>query len=228
MTEPDDESMAERALIERVIGVGDSLTVGRFRFRSATRQWEWSDEVARMHGYEPGTVPTTDMLVSHKHPDDRDRVAAMITTVQDSGVFSSHHRIVDTQGQVRDVLVVSEPLADTDGTVIGTEGYYIDLSDTAAGYRREALDSTLPGLLEARVVIEQAKGALMLAYGVNADQAFRVLRWRSQETNVKLRAIAEHVVAELPTVARDEVRLRTRLDHVLLTAHEGAPIDTVG
>ncbi|MEU4415926.1 PAS and ANTAR domain-containing protein [Nocardia salmonicida] len=228
MTEPDDESMAERALVERVIGVGDSLTVGRFRFRSATRQWEWSDEVARMHGYEPGTVPTTDMLVSHKHPDDRDRVAAMITTVQDSGVFSSHHRIVDTQGQVRDVLVVSEPLADTDGTVIGTEGYYIDLSDTAAGYRREALDSTLPGLLEARVVIEQAKGALMLAYGVNADQAFRVLRWRSQETNVKLRAIAEHVVAELPTVARDEVRLRTRLDHVLLTAHEGAPIDTVG
>ncbi|KQY29098.1 MULTISPECIES: PAS and ANTAR domain-containing protein [Nocardia] len=227
MTEQDNEAMAERALVERVIGVGDSLSVGRFRFRSAARQWEWSDEVARMHGYPPGTVPTTEMLVSHKHPDDRDRVAAMITTVEDGDVFSSHHRIIDTQERVRDVLVVSAPLTDVDGTVIGIEGYYIDLSDTAAEYRREALDSALPELLEARVVIEQAKGALMLAYGVNAEQAFRVLRWRSQETNVKLRAIAEHVVAELPTVASDEVRLRTRLDHVLLTAHEGAQVDTL-
>jgi hypothetical protein len=227
MPELDNPSTAERALVERVIGVGDSLTVGRFRYRFATRQWEWSDEVARMHGYQPGTVPTTEMLVSHKHPDDRDRVATMITSVEDSGAFSSHHRIIDTHGRVRDVLVVSEPLLDVDAKVIGTEGYYIDLSDTAAGYRREALDSTLPGLLEARVVIEQAKGALMLAYGVNADQAFRVLQWRSQETNVKLRAIAERVVAELPTVADDEVRLRTRLDHVLLTAHEGAQADLV-
>ncbi|MBC7303712.1 MAG: ANTAR domain-containing protein [Nocardia sp.] len=227
MTERDEVSMTERALLERVIGVGDPMAVGRFRFRFADRRWEWSDEVARMHGYPPGTVPTTEMLLSHKHPDDRDRVAAMITSVEDSGAFSSHHRIIDTQGQVRDVLVVSEPLSDVDGTVIGTEGYYIDLSDTAAEYRREALDSTLPVLLEARVVIEQAKGALMLAYGVSADQAFRVLRWRSQDTNVKLRTIAERVVAALPTVAGDEVRLRTRLDHVLLTAHEGVT-DTVG
>ncbi|MFD3746307.1 PAS and ANTAR domain-containing protein [Nocardia sp. NPDC058633] len=228
MTERDDTSMAERALVERVIGVGDPSTVGRFRFRFATRQWEWSDEVARMHGYPPGTVPTTEMLLSHKHPDDRDRVAAMLTTVEVSGAFSSHHRIIDTHGRVRDVLVVSVPLTDPDGTVVGTEGYYIDLSDTAAEYRREALDSTLPALLEARVVIEQAKGALMLAYGVSADQAFRVLRWRSQETNVKLRAIAERLVAALPTVAGDEVRLRTRLDHVLLTAHEGTRVDPVG
>ncbi|MFD3430122.1 PAS and ANTAR domain-containing protein [Nocardia fluminea] len=225
MTELDNASTAERALVDRVIGVGDSLTVGRFCFRFATGQWEWSDEVARMHGYQPGTVPTTEMLLAHKHPDDRDRVAAMITSVEDSGAFSSHHRIIDTHGRVRDVLVVSEPLTEVDGTVIGTEGYYIDLSDTAAGYRREALDSTLPGLLEARVVIEQAKGALMLAYSVSADQAFRVLQWRSQETNVKLRAIAERLVSALPTVAGDEVRLRTRLDHVLLTAHEGAQID---
>ncbi|WP_420811537.1 hypothetical protein [Nocardia mangyaensis] len=46
--------------------------------------------------------------------------------------------------------------------MIGTEGYYVDVSDTAAEYRREALDQTLPGLLDARVLIEQAKGALML------------------------------------------------------------------
>ncbi len=207
--------------------MGDSLLVGRFRYRFGTRRWEWSDEVAAMHGYPPGTEPTTELLLAHKHPEDRDRVAAMITSVEDGGAFSSRHRIIDTNGRVREVLVVSDPLVDDDGTVIGTEGYYVDVSDTADGYRREAIDNTLPRLLEARVVIEQAKGALMLAYGINADQAFRVLRWRSQETNIKLKTIAERLVAELPALSGNEVKLRTRLDHVLLTVHqnlEGDPL----
>ncbi|MGW5918684.1 PAS and ANTAR domain-containing protein [Nocardia fluminea] len=219
MTQRDEVSHDELDLVERVVGVGDPLAVGRFRYRFGSRRWEWSDEVAAMHGYPPGTEPTTELLLSHKHPRDRDRLEAMITSVEDGGAFSSHHRIVDTHGQVHEVLVVSEPMRDSDGAVIGTEGYYIDVTGTADEFRREALDSTLPAVVDARMVIEQAKGALMLAYGVNAEQAFRVLRWRSQETNVKLRTIAELVIAELPRVAGDEVKLRSRLDHVLLTVH---------
>ncbi|MFD3426323.1 PAS and ANTAR domain-containing protein [Nocardia fluminea] len=219
MTQRDEVSHEELALVERVVGVGDPLAVGRFRYRFGSRRWEWSDEVAAMHGYPPGTEPTTELLLSHKHPRDRDRLEAMITSVEDGGTFSSHHRIVDTHGQMHEVLVVSEPMRDSDGAVIGTEGYYIDVTGTADEFRREALDSTLPAVVDARMVIEQAKGALMLAYGINAEQAFRVLRWRSQETNVKLRTIAEIVIAELPEVAGDEVKLRSRLDHVLLTVH---------
>ncbi|WP_110040037.1 PAS and ANTAR domain-containing protein [Nocardia neocaledoniensis] len=225
MTDRAQTSRAERALVEQVVGVGDSLLVGRFRYHFGSRRWEWSDEVAAMHGYPAGTEPTTELLLAHKHPEDRERVAATITSVEDGGAFSSRHRIVDTHGRVRDVLVVSDLLVDDDGTVVGTEGYYVDVSDTADGYRREAIDNTLPRLLEARVVIEQAKGALMLAYGITADQAFRVLRWRSQETNIKLKTIAERVVAELPTLSGDEVRLRTRLDHVLLTVHQNIESD---
>jgi hypothetical protein len=44
-------------------------------------------------------------------------------------------------------------------------------------------------------VIEQAKGALMIAYGLDADQAFALLRWHSQHTNIKLRDIAAGLVA---------------------------------
>lgn len=225
MTEQNDTSTAGRALVGQVIGMGDTLAVGRFRYLFATHRWEWSDEVAAMHGYPPGTVPTTAMLLSHKHPDDRDRVAEVLTSMDHGATFSSHHRIIDTAGRLRDVLVVSEHITDADGTVIGTEGYYIDVSGTAAEYRREAIDAALPTLLEARVVIEQAKGALMVAYAIDADQAFRVLRWRSQETNVKLRTIAERVVGALPTVGGADVGLRTRLDHVLLTAHADPPAD---
>ncbi|WP_336082750.1 PAS and ANTAR domain-containing protein [Nocardia sp. SSK8] len=199
----------------------DDSVVGRFRYRVGAERWEWSDEVARMHGYPPGTVPTLEMLLAHKHPEDRERVAAMLTSIDRVGVFSSHHRIIDTAGRQRDVLVVSEPMLDEAGVLVGTSGYYIDVSGSAEAYRREAIEGALPGLVAARAEIEQAKGALMLAYAITADQAFGVLRWRSQETNVKLRTIAERVVARLP--GGGDAGLRTRLDHVLLTAHEDDP-----
>lgn len=225
MNDRDALPKSEVELVERVVGAGDPLQVGRFRYHFATRSWEWSPEVARIHGHAPDVRPTTELLLSHKHPDDRDRLEAMISSVEDGGPFSSRHRIIDTAGCVREVLVVSEPMLDDDGEPIGTEGFYIDLTDAAAEFRREALDDALPQVLDARIVIEQAKGALMLAYGINAEQAFHVLRWRSQETNIKLRRIAERMMAELPGLADDEVRLRTRLDHVLLTLHHSIDPD---
>ncbi|MFD7842201.1 ANTAR domain-containing protein [Nocardia sp. NPDC059764] len=60
----------------------------------------------------------------------------------------------------------------------------------------------------------------MLAYGVTAEQAFRVLVWRSQETNTKLRALAAGIAAALPTLGGGSVQQRTRFDHLLLTVHE--------
>ncbi len=45
-----------------------------------------------------------------------------------------------------------------------------------------------------RDLIGQAKGIIMCRYGVHADEAFEVLRRRSQRTNCKLLAVAEQVV----------------------------------
>lgn len=57
-------------------------TVGSFRFLLADQRWEWSAEVARMHGYEPGNVvPTTELVLAHKHPDDKPDVAVLIERV---------------------------------------------------------------------------------------------------------------------------------------------------
>lgn len=49
--------------------------------------------------------------------------------------------------------------------------------------------------LESRAVIEQAKGVLMACHGVDADEAFDLLRRQSQHRNVKLREVAHDVVA---------------------------------
>jgi hypothetical protein len=50
---------------------------------------------------------------------------------------------------------------------------------------------------QSRPAIEQAKGALMISYGLDADRAFQLLRSYSQRTNVKLRDVARNVVEAL-------------------------------
>ncbi|MGC7096685.1 ANTAR domain-containing protein [Amycolatopsis lurida] len=51
--------------------------------------------------------------------------------------------------------------------------------------------------MESRAVIEQAKGILMAARGLTADQAFQELVSQSQRENVKLHTIADKFVAQM-------------------------------
>jgi len=76
-------------------------------------------------------------------------------------------------------------------------------------------------IAEQRAYIEQAKGMLMFIYGLDEHGAFDLLRWQSQEHNVKLRLLAEQVVKDISELAKRKP-LENRLDHdrVLLTAHQ--------
>ncbi len=222
MSESGSVQREETVALDRVIEMGTPQSVGSFRFWFADQRWEWSNEVALIHGYRPGTVtPTTDLLLTHKHPEDRAAVAsALARSIDHAEPFSSRHRIIDTTGEVHHVILVADRMVDEAGEVVGTSGYYIDVTETLEEHRQETLDDALPELYAARAVIEQAKGALMLVYGISAEQAFRVLSWRSQETNVKLRTLAARLVADLPGLTGPTVGLRTEFDHLLLTAHE--------
>ncbi len=210
------------------------LNVGAFRFWFVGQRWEWSDEVARMHGYEPGTVaPTTKLLLSHKHPEDRAHVQDLLDyALQSEGSFSSRHRFLDTAGNVHDAIVVADRMLDDSGAVVATAGYYIDLTntfdETRHETRREVLDEALPDLFENRAAIEQAKGVLMYVYRISAEQAFRVLQWRSQETNVKLRALAKQLLAEVTTLISPTAAVQSQFDHLLLTVHERIPSEPSG
>ena len=48
--------------------------VGHYTYSVADDAWTWSDGMYTLHGYAPREVPaTTDVLLRHKHPDDRSR-----------------------------------------------------------------------------------------------------------------------------------------------------------
>jgi fructose-specific component phosphotransferase system IIB-like protein len=211
--------------VEQALAGGVPQRVGWFRFYFADQRWEWSPQVQRMHGYEPGTVePTTELVLSHKHPDDYGQVAATLEDIRrTSGAFSTRHRIIDTRGELHYVVVVGDQLYD-DGVVVGTHGFYVDVTPSLAREKQELIDEAVSEIAESRGVIEQAKGMLMLVYRITPDTAFELLRWRSQETNVKLRLLAEQIVADFLALDYDTaLPARGAYDRLLLTAHSRVP-----
>ena len=162
--------------VEQALAGGAAQPAGWFRFYFTDQRWEWSEQVQRMHGYEAGSVtPTTELVLSHKHPDDRGHVAATIDQiVQTRQAFSTRHRIVDTRGNVHHVVVVGDQIFDDDGDVIGTHGFYIDVSGPRERSREDEMNAKLAEISENRAGIEQAKGMLMLIYGFGEQRGLRL------------------------------------------------------
>ena len=173
-------------------------TLGSFRYFVHDDQWEWSAEVARMHGYRPGTVtPTTDLVMAHKHPDDNATVADLILQVYRQGTaVSSRNRIVDSRGNERLVIVVADRFFNTDGAPAGIAGFYIDITDQFEKDVQKRLTDEVMTISARRAVTNQAIGMVMLRYGVDGETAFSLLTAMSQQSNVKLRIIAERIVAD--------------------------------
>jgi PAS domain S-box-containing protein len=199
---------------------GAPQRVGWFRFYFDHQRWEWSEQVQRMHGYKPGTVePTTELVLAHKHPDDRRQVAETIDDMLHTHrAFSTRHRIIDTSGAVHHVVVVADQLTDHYGAVIGTHGYYVDITPTSDRAQDELITAKVAEISEHRAMIEQAKGMLMLVYGLDPGAAFDLLKWRSQESNVKLRLLAQQIVEDFCAVRDKSIGSRSAFEHVLLTA----------
>jgi hypothetical protein len=205
------------------------LTVGQFRFYFAADLWEWSAEVAQIHGYPAVEMtPTSEQVMSHKHADDFAKMAATLQHLRNShGTLNTRHRIVDVQGDTHEVAIVGLELCDSNGAVIGTQGFYVDVTPSTGSLdvdereRNQMITQAVAEISERRGVIEQVKGMLMLIYHIDDQHAFELLRWRSQLANTKLRALAEQLRDDIAQIDYDEM-LPTRpiFDQLLLTAHK--------
>lgn len=195
--------------------------VGSFRFLIAGESWEWSDEVARMYGYQPGTVvPTTELVLSHKHSDDKPTVAALIVNaIREGQPFSSRHRIIDTYGRIHLVVVVGDRLVDDAGQVIGTAGFYIDITEDYENDVRDRVRTATTEPTAGRAVIEQARGILMYVYNLPDNRALDLLKWRSRQTKTNLPDLCQRFVRNVTRRDMAPDLLRREVEHVLRTAH---------
>ncbi|NYE35912.1 hypothetical protein F4692_001016 [Nocardioides cavernae] len=170
--------------------------VGRYAYHHETDVWTWSDEMYRIHGFEPGeVVPSTELVMRHIHPDDRAAAwESREAVVEHQRPFSFLHRIVTATNGERVVIAAGHPEVEPDGTRF-VAGHLVDLTEI----RREAvaveLDTAASDFAAHRAVIEQAKGVLVQLYSVDPDTAFALLRAFSMNSNRKVRDVAGALVA---------------------------------
>ncbi len=184
---------------------------GAFHYATASGTWTWSDAMFALHGFTPGdVVPTLELVIAHQHPEDRAAVEAMFAEAIATGEqFTLWHRLLDADGSARQVLTVGGGELGPVGEVVGISGYVADVTEAVRVTTSRHVDEAMRQLGQSRPMIEQAKGALMMRYGLDDDGAFTLLRRYSQLTNLKLRDLAREIVAGAP-----QARLPGELDTV--------------
>lgn len=204
----------------------DARQTGRFSYDVRNDRWEWDADVYALHGYEPGEVePTTELFLRHKHDGDRERVEQTFKYAMSTGEpFNLYYRI-RAKGSERRVVVVGEGIRGADGEVEQLVGYYLDLTPEFAAETAAAADAAVAASAAARDTIEQAKGILMLGYGLDPDAAFAMLRWWSRNRNVKVRELAERLIEVARMGHVSHPGLRALLDSLIHDVTTGRPAD---
>jgi hypothetical protein len=196
---------------------GTAEPVARFRFDVVDDTWWWSPAMYALHGFSPGeVVPTTALLMAHKHAEDRARTDSLLRAALHTGEpFCCRHRIIDAAGKVRLVLTLAEGTCDENGNVVFVQGYFIDVTDSFHRAVEVEAHAAVTRAAETRAVIEQAKGILIGVYRIDPDAAFDLLRWHSQQTNTKIRVLADALVRHITESPDDELSPARRLSAYL-------------
>lgn len=169
---------------------------GTFHYARTSGTWTWSEQIYSIYGFVPGAVvPTTSLMLFHQHPDDRGEVQQLFEeSVATGRPHSVSHRLVDARGHTRQVVTLVAGEFGADGELEGVSGFLVDLTDAVRRTTAREVDEAMELMSQSRPTIEQAKGVLMVTYGLNADDAFALLRSYSQAINVKLRDVARSLV----------------------------------
>ncbi|QHT56030.1 ANTAR domain-containing protein [Cellulomonas sp. H30R-01] len=192
----------------------DEAQVGQYQFSAGGDRWRWSDGMFEIHGMEAGeVVPTRDLFLRHVRPDHRDRVAAALDACERDGTpLGEHYVLVDLAGEERTVTLSGGREDTADGPTVS--GFLVDVSVSQRVAVADAVNVQLHQALESHAVIDQAKGVLMLVYGIDGDAAFELLRWSSQQRNVRLLALAERLVAAVESAGGLAPTSRAKLDEL--------------
>ncbi len=97
-------------------------------------------------------------------------------------------------------------------------GYFIDLTGVRETAAVPEGDATLVKVAEARSILDQAKGIVMVAVGCDDDAAFALLRTWAVDKEMKLSQLAQRLVGEVAArPLADDVASRAALENLLHT-----------
>jgi hypothetical protein len=225
---------ADELMIRRFAGAQRD-GIGRFFADAISGRWSWSDAAYEIFGYAAGSVtPSWSLIISHIPAEDRPVAQAAYELAKTHiGPFSWSHRI-HVGDATRSILMVGETSTSDGNSVtlsaprsseqsdhhpgvadLSLAGYVIDLTVLRVQGARGVANDAVQSSAQHRAVIEQAKGVLMLTFGLNADAAFALLVWHSQHSNRKVHAVAANLLAHLHEDGLSGNDLRLAIDRIL-------------
>lgn len=129
---------SERRRVEELCEYADRMSeaeriarFGVFRWELSTGRVRWSDELHRIYGMRPGEFSgTVDGFLARLHPDDRERVWAVIAhAVRQVESFVFEERIVRADGKQRVLLSQGRAIAGPDGVTTALVGVCHDVTN---------------------------------------------------------------------------------------------------
>jgi hypothetical protein len=198
-----------------------TLLAGTFVFDGQSRTMQWSDELYTIHGYRRGdVVPTMELTMAHKHPEDLPRIQAVNSElIAHGGHVAIYHRLIDARSHLHRVLTAGEAVLDEAGNLSSISGVMLDLTSTIQRETELAAREAVLGAVGTRGTISKAAGILMGRLGIGSDEAFKLLAGYSNNRNIKLATVAETLVALADTPA--DGKALGRFIHELSQARQG-------
>jgi hypothetical protein len=191
-----------------------SLPTGRYCYDASDERWTLAGITRDILGLGAGTAIDVSTLVELVADDERTQVARFVLdAIEDRVPFSTVLHVVRPHGP-REVLVVGEGTYDGE-RLAAVHGHVVDLGALGAEYRNERIDREVAEVVANRATIEQAKGALSMAYGFDEDSAIALLRRWSSHRNVKVTLLADRLVAALGAGALTGPQLRAAVEALL-------------
>ena len=110
-----------------------SAFVGFWRLDAQRGQLAWSDQLALLHGAEPGYQPSSENALTHFVEEHRAELEGRMRACREQGTpFDLEVQLRTLQGQLLWVRCVGQPLRDQDERIVGVEGLVQEIAP--AGY----------------------------------------------------------------------------------------------
>ena len=128
------EAAARLQESHRMFTMASALThIGHWRVDLVRQEVVWSHEVYRLHGVGPECAPTLESAIDSYHPDDRERVSALVAGAIETGKdFEFTAVLLRPDGNIRHVISRGQAERAPDGSVIGLFGVIQDISEQVA------------------------------------------------------------------------------------------------
>ena len=147
-----DQTIAQRVQAERLalLKLAEQMSgVGHWRFDVLSGEVTWSDEVYRIHGFEPGEiVPDYELVLAGYHPDDAEVLASAVSQAITTGAgYAFRLRIRPPGREERLVETKAATEQDETGKTVALFGVFQDVTDAVRSQQHLAESESLYRLL---------------------------------------------------------------------------------